>query len=375
MTDFASSVLSLGARRFRNALIALAALGVLILMLADRAAAVPPLGYETAVKAGATWDNGADHASFGGATWTYIGMRWDEIEATQGVQNWNANEIETRINAAKAAGLNLVLTVTGTPTWAGGTCEEHLCAPSDPTTFRNFIAAVQSRFSPAAIQVWNEPNTWHFGRESAFGMPVSTYYTKLFTPAYQALNGTGTQILAPGTAATLNTVPHSSEHEGGTYYQEWLQNFVNRAVGDGKTSWHIAQHMYAFKQASGLGGPVVQIAKIDNFARQLANENGLGPVWPTELGVSTGNPWNAQYSEGEQSTALSYIYCHTVGESAPMIVYRGVDSDNPALIEQEKPTAGLGTTIWQTAAGTWYNKPAYNALREDQKSAKECPPV
>lgn len=375
MTDFASSLLSYGARRFRNVLIALAALGVLILILADRAAAVPPLGYETAVRAGATWENGAEHASSGGATWTYIGVRWDAIEATQGVQDWNAIETEARINAARAAGLNLILQVTGTPTWAGGNCEENLCAPSDPATYRNFIAAVQSKFSPAAIQVWNEPNTWHFGRETSVGMPVSTYYTKLFTPAYQALNGTGTTILAPGTSTQLNTFSHSSEHEGGTYYQDWLQAFTNRAVSEGKTNWRIAQHMYAFKQASGIGGPVVQIAKIDNFARQLANEKNLGPVWPTELGVSTGNPWNPQYTRDEQSTALSYIYCHTVGEFAPMVVYREIDNDNPATIEQEKPTAGLGTTVWLSAANTWDNKPAYNALRQDHKSASECPPV
>ncbi len=125
-----------------------------------------------------------------GSYWVRRGqLKWSEVEPTQGARNWDAlaDLEEEMINAAQQ-GMQLILIVTSTPTWARQ-LPEYSCGPVQPGSlgaFASFMHDLVARYSrpPYNVlywEIWNEPDAspgamqelYSFG---CWGDPGDPYY-------------------------------------------------------------------------------------------------------------------------------------------------------------------------------------------------------
>lgn len=95
-------------------------------------------------------------------------LRWSQIESTKGVYNWAAAaNLETEFINARGSGMEVVLIIRSTPSWA----QEYpgiACGPmkaSEFQSFANFMKEVVKRYSSGPYQVeyyeiWNEPDVY-----------------------------------------------------------------------------------------------------------------------------------------------------------------------------------------------------------------------
>lgn len=95
--------------------------------------------------------------------------------------DWPA-EIDTAIDEAKRNGMDVALTVTGTPEWANGEKEPRF-APTQPQDYADFLTAAAKRYP--AIHLWV---IWDGPTQAENFQPVSaSRYARLLDGAYAAL--------------------------------------------------------------------------------------------------------------------------------------------------------------------------------------------
>lgn len=112
---------------------------------------------------------GLDQIAQAGSTWTRNnGLLWPDVEPVEGDLQWeNAAFLDQQLVDASAAGLEVILIVSGTPEWAQA--EETLgysCGPihsSKLEDFASFMSQVVSRYSKppynvSYYEIWNEPD-------------------------------------------------------------------------------------------------------------------------------------------------------------------------------------------------------------------------
>lgn len=93
-------------------------------------------------------------------------------------------ELDTAIDEARRNGIDVALTVTGTPEWAnGGKAPRY--APANPKAYADFLTAAAERYP--AVRLWV---IWDGPTQSENFQPVSaTRYARLLDGAYAALKG------------------------------------------------------------------------------------------------------------------------------------------------------------------------------------------
>ncbi|MFP5361661.1 MAG: cellulase family glycosylhydrolase [Thermoleophilia bacterium] len=95
-----------------------------------------------------------------GARWGSIDVSWRDAEPAKGVYgSAHLEDVDRAIAATRAAGANVVLTVTETPQWASGNANA-LYPPTNPADLASFYTMLVARYGATvdAWQVWNEPN-------------------------------------------------------------------------------------------------------------------------------------------------------------------------------------------------------------------------
>ncbi|RIK40413.1 MAG: hypothetical protein DCC55_15125 [Chloroflexi bacterium] len=124
-----------------------------------------------------------------GFNWVKQQIEWKRFEASQG--HIEFGPMDSMVNAANGAGVNLLFSVVNAPDWArepgfdagvGG-------PPQDPQTFANFLGAIAGKYcnsSLKAIEVWNEQNLhYEWGNK-----PLNAAeYVQLLAPSYAAIKG------------------------------------------------------------------------------------------------------------------------------------------------------------------------------------------
>jgi len=99
------------------------------------------------------------------AEWVKIVVDWGEIEANQGEADFAA--IDEAVQAFDAAGLNIMLTLIGSPDWARPSATEYALSlsvfhapPDDLNAFGTFAGTVAARYAGQvdAYEIWSEPN-------------------------------------------------------------------------------------------------------------------------------------------------------------------------------------------------------------------------
>lgn len=263
-----------------------------------------------------------------------------------------------------------------------------------------------------AVQIGNEPNSQAFsggsrqyfadpaGRTFIQGMPPAVYFDRIFDPALRRLQAdparAGIVILAGGLASRGFKVPTTKSRMRPTRYPRnnywvWLDRFL-RVAEDAvppRTGFRIAQHMYPDPKTeqNGQGGmPTAEeaesdLANIYDEARRVANidrparpERNFGPIWVTEVGISTDprpsrdlkrprGTARYQYARQTQLDALRHVFCDVVSPSAPFIIFKLIDnlrtdsSNNETFNDYVAGVAGFGTMVYRPASKQLIGKP------------------
>jgi hypothetical protein len=206
------------------------------------------------------------------ASWVRMDIGWRWLEPAPGrYPDYYVSLMDRLVDAARARGLNVLITVLTTPGWANGNQAGNV-PPSDPTVFTPTARFLASHFGDrvAAWEVWNEPNY------SGFWTGDATSYVSLLRAAY-----TGFKAGNPSATVVLGGVNHNDV--------TWLRAMY-QAGGHGLFDV-MATHPYL--------DPTNSAPELDNnkfttitFVRNviaLMKQYGDGsvPIWFTEFGWSS----------------------------------------------------------------------------------------
>ena len=216
------------------------------------------------------------------------------------------------IEGASRAGIEVLLTIVGTPSWAnGGQGAQH--APSSAKTLRDFAYAAARRYSGTFLDTasgrilprvemwlaWNEPNSSVF-----------------LQPQFERVGGKW-RMAAPAAYAQICNAVYAGVHAAGGPERVACGATAPRGHNDpaSRASLDLAAHVPAGGQADGpphlrrLGAPsvlrrpvgdagrratsasrVVGLGDIDTLISEVTSLYGRKPLWITEYGYQTKPP-------------------------------------------------------------------------------------
>jgi LysM repeat protein len=141
-----------------------------------------------------------------GFSWVRVVVNWRELGANE---TTDFALLDEGVQKFSAAGINILLTVTGAPDSARPSATEFVLGlqsdygpPDDPATYATFVSNLAERYdgSVQAYEIWSEPNlrrTWISanvtGREDARMSDLR--YIDLLTAAYEAIKAVNSDIL------------------------------------------------------------------------------------------------------------------------------------------------------------------------------------
>jgi len=242
---------------------------------------------------------------------------------------YTLDDVDEAVRAAQENDLEVMLTISGTPSWANGGAKPNVM-PSNLADFTAFARAIASRYSGRYAgypyvrfwSVWNEPNlnlflTPQFSSSGASVAPAN--YAKLYAAAYTGIKaGNSTAQVAIGETSARGRdrrVPNVSDtHSPGTFAE-----LVAKANPNLKfAAW--AHHPYPSNPNSSptqlVQWPNVSLASLSRFDESLKtwfNRKSV-PIWITEYGHQTrppdslGIPWSTQAAYVSQSIAMAKSY-------------------------------------------------------------------
>ncbi len=107
-----------------------------------------------------------DKAVASGTSWVRADVGWCSLEESgEGkISAWYQARLDAVVSDAQSRGLHLLLTLSCTPSWAGGGSDEK-GFPTDPSQFERIAAYIAGRYSGrvAAYEIWNEPDCMNGG--------------------------------------------------------------------------------------------------------------------------------------------------------------------------------------------------------------------
>jgi hypothetical protein len=152
------------------------------------ASAVEP-GVVTGIRPnGATIDDIAKTKE-SGARWVRVFVGWHSIEkADNSYDGFQFDALRKTIDRHVANGLNVLVIVHQTPSWASGTSNT-ATPPRDPATYADFLKFLATNFKGKvkAWELWNEPNDDAYPGEFWEGPPNPAAYTALLKATYPVI--------------------------------------------------------------------------------------------------------------------------------------------------------------------------------------------
>ncbi len=105
-----------------------------------------------------------DLLAAGGMEWLRVDVGWRsfELDCDDCYSQWYIDRIDTLIADAGARGLDVMLTVGETPSWANG--GDKLAPPNDPAEYGEFMTWLANHYRGRVIgyEIWNEPDLEKF---------------------------------------------------------------------------------------------------------------------------------------------------------------------------------------------------------------------
>lgn len=216
-------------------------------------------------------------------------IRWDQVARKRPARALSANDpayawasSDAVLKGLRARGIQTVVTLYGTPSWANGGRPANR-PPKAAGTFADFAFAAAKRY-PFVRQwtIWNEPNQ----RLSLFPASPALYVRRLLNPAYAAIHRANRRAQVAGgvTAPRGNT--------GGVSPLTWVRAMKNaHARLDA-----YAHHPYPARPSETpfSGGctscGTITMANLDRLLAEVRRDFGRKPVWLTEYAYQTNPP-------------------------------------------------------------------------------------
>lgn len=276
-----------------------------------------------------------DRAREANATVIRATVYWSQVAPTRPASPSNPfdpsyrrlNDLDELVRNAEARGLEVMLTIWGTPDWAdGGKGQNHLPSNlADLTAFSHALAARYSGRYPGYpfvrfYSVWNEPNLEQFlaPQFDATGRSVGPeLYARLYRAAYAGIkSGSPSALVAIGeTSARGRDKPTAGgtqqTHSPGRF-AELLSQVRPRLQFD---AW--AHHPYptdpGLKPTQKVRWPNVTLPSLGRFEASLDTWFGRKgiPIWITEYGHETkpqepkGVPYSTQAAYAKQALSIA----------------------------------------------------------------------
>ena len=234
-----------------------------------------------------------------GAAWARMGFNWRQTEATPGVFTWTRDDMVT---AFRGTGMKVLGVLSATPAWATDpACEQSYgakCAPTNPSDFAAYAAAVAERYDGDGIadapgsprvhawEIWNEPNIAAFWRPA----PDPAAYARLLTAAASAIRAVDPEAtivsagLSPagGTHAPVEFLRAMYTNGAGASFDALgFHPYSYPALPEKLAAWNAWQQMF---NTSLLPATLRSL--------MVANGDGAKQIWATEYGAPTGGDTN-----------------------------------------------------------------------------------
>ena len=272
-----------------------------------------------------------------------VTVRWDAVASAPDTFDWERpDEV---LNALHDAGIDVVVTLYGTPGWANGSRSPNV-PPSSAADFAAFASAVASRYPfVRRWTIWNEPNQ----RRWLSPASPTVYVARLLNPAYAAIHDASPQSLVAGGV----TAPR-----GGTGGVSPV-SFIRAMARAGARLDAYAHHPYALSpsETPWSGGcahcETITMSTIGRLVSETRKAFGPVRLWLTEIGYQS-NPPDRLLGVPPETQAAYVAAAAYVGWATPRVdlqiqyLYR----DEPGL---DRWQSGLETVTGKA-------KPAFGAV-------------
>ena len=282
-------------------------------------------------------------------------VRWDQVapqrpqdarDSSDDAYDWT--EIDGVLKGLRRHGIDPVVTLFGTPSWANGGRGPNW-APSSSQSFASFAYAAGRRYPWVRYwTIWNEPNRPAFLRPTT----PKIYINTLLNPAYAELHSAIGRVQVGGGV----TAPRAGDG-GGVAPVAWIR---------GMASAHAKLDAYAHHPYPGRPGSetpwgpkcvncqTITMADLERLEREVHRAFGRKPIWLTEYGYQTNPPEIFLGVTPEQqatyvATSALRVYRSS---SVTMLIY--------FMVRDDRSPAGWQSGLF-TADGIV--KPAYAAFR------------
>ena len=221
---------------------------------------------------------GLPQATAAHVAWARVDLSWAQIEPTSTTPpSYDFTAYDASFAAAQAAGIRLVVTIGGNPTWAA-TYSNGPVDKAPLSRFTQFVEALVSHYggTPGSIPVdywefYNEPDNGNalFGyRGAGYWGPFPTQYAQMLCAAYPVVKAANpkAQVALGGLALD------SFEDQNGPFVRYFLDRVL--AAGAGACFDAMNFHFYPTYTANWYAYGYALIGKA-NYVRQVLSANGV----------------------------------------------------------------------------------------------------
>jgi hypothetical protein len=258
--------------------------------------------------------------------WSFAAPREPWRPSDPFAPEYRLHDVDELVRNAEQRGMEVVLTIWGTPGWANGGRRPNV-APTDPNSLRDFAHALAERYSGRYhgypfvrfYTVWNEPNAGHFlsPQFDARGRPVAPRtYAALVAAAYEGIKSASPEALVGIGETAARGHDHPKRRVQDSESPARFARLVSSAAPDLKfDAW--AHHPYPRTDRTHPGAhqrwPAVGFASLGRFDTALGRWFGRTnvPLWITEFAYRTSPeipgaaPYNLQATYLSRALALA----------------------------------------------------------------------
>jgi hypothetical protein len=285
---------------------------------------------------------------------------------------YRLDDVDEAIRTAQADGMEVLLTIWGTPPWANGGKGPNF-APKNASDLKNFAKALASRYSGnfggypyvRFFSVWNESNLEQFlaPQFDSKGKSVAPKtYAKLYKAAYEGIKaGNKSALVGIGETSPRGRDKPSPGSAQDSHSPGKFAELVAKANKKLKfDAW--AQHPYATevqaKPTQKVKWPNVTLGNLKQLETNLDKYFGRKsiPIWITEYGYQTKPQRKDGVSYSTQSSYAKQAFNIAKNDARVAMFIWFIFRDSPVMTG----------TQWQYAGGVFDSanapKPAYGTL-------------
>ena len=314
-----------------------------------------------------------------GFNWVKQQIEWRVFEGSPGAIDFGSSD--SIVNAANAAGVNLLFSIVNAPAWARESGFDGSVGgpPADPQTYANFVGAMAGKYcgsSVKMIEVWNEQNLhYEWGNK-----PLNPgEYVALLAPAYAAIKAACPSMWVVSGALTPAGNNGNLAMDDFTYLEAMMQagalNYMD-ALGAHPSGYNVPPQ-YTWEQAcdaiivsgNSFNGACDSPHHSWSFRSTMEGYRNIMNVYggsnrvivPTEFGWAAGGAQNPNYKYaddndyGEQAewTVQAYQMMRDWGWVGPAFLWN---------LNFRVVANGTEKAQWGIVDPGWGPLPAYNAL-------------